>query len=111
MSMHLFYPSADLSLPSTSNASQIHLICAYEDGGVTLRRYTQTDRLKSVQGAGWETIWSVKLHTETSTSSYAEIYASNAPSSNGNEGFKIKFIRLDCVSRPYSWVLRFNGND
>lgn len=68
MSMHLFYPSADLSLPSTSNTSQIHLICAYEDGGVTLRRYTQTDRLKSVQGAGWETIWSVKLHTETSTS-------------------------------------------
>lgn len=65
MSMHLFYPSADLSLPSTSNASQIHLICAYEDGGVTLRRYTQTDRLKSVQGAGWEVIWSVKLHTDT----------------------------------------------
>jgi hypothetical protein len=65
--MHLFYPPADLSLPSTSNASQIHLICAYEDGGVTLRRYTQTDRLKSVQGAGWEAIWRVKHHTETST--------------------------------------------
>lgn len=65
MSMHLFYPSADSSSPSTSNASQVHLMCAYEDGGVTLGRYTQTDRLKSVQGAGWEAIWSVKLHTET----------------------------------------------
>lgn len=67
MSIHLFYPPADLSLPSTSNASPIHLICAYEDGGVILRKYTQTDRLKSVQGVGWEAIWSVKLHTETST--------------------------------------------
>jgi len=40
------------------------LLCAYEDGSVALRRYARTDKQISVEGIGWEVVWSVKLHAE-----------------------------------------------
>ncbi|KAG5644377.1 hypothetical protein DXG03_008605 [Asterophora parasitica] len=59
------------ALPSSSASSQsshsqeLRLICAYESGSVTLRRYTRIDKAKSVEGAGWEVIWDTKLHVES----------------------------------------------
>jgi hypothetical protein len=67
MSMHLFTASATALQPSSSKncESKIQLLCAYENGGVTLWRYTRTDKQTSVEGIGWEAIWSVKLHVES----------------------------------------------
>jgi len=67
MSMHLFTASATALQPSSSKSceSKIQLLCAYENGGVTLWRYTRTDKQTSVEGIGWEAIWSVKLHVES----------------------------------------------
>jgi len=67
MSMHLFTISTTAFQPSSSKSyeSQIQLLCAYENGGVTLWRYTRTDKQTSVEGIGWEAIWSVKLHVES----------------------------------------------
>lgn len=56
MALHLF-PAADAVLS---------LLCAYENGGVILRRFANTDRRTSVEGRGWDVIWNVKLHVETS---------------------------------------------
>jgi hypothetical protein len=55
MSMNLF----------TASERQLQLLSAYENGGVTLWRYTRTDKQTSVEGIGWEAIWSVKLHVES----------------------------------------------
>jgi hypothetical protein len=67
MSMHLFTASATALQPSSSKCyeSRIQLLCAYENGGVTLWKYTRTDKQTSVEGIGWEAIWSVKLHVES----------------------------------------------
>ncbi|KIM84143.1 hypothetical protein PILCRDRAFT_818460 [Piloderma croceum F 1598] len=67
MSMHLFTASATAPHPSSSKSyeSQIQLLCAYENGGVTLWRYIRTNKQTSVEGIGWEAIWSVKLHVES----------------------------------------------
>jgi ASTRA-associated protein 1 len=67
MSMHLFTHTP--TLPQASSAdnqdSRIQLLSAYENGSVTLWRYTRTDKLTSVEGIGWEALWSVKLHVES----------------------------------------------
>ena len=67
MSMHLFAISP--TVPPASSAdnqdSQIQLLSAYENGSVTLWRFTRTDKQTSVEGIGWEALWSVKLHVES----------------------------------------------
>ncbi|KAG6873023.1 hypothetical protein C0992_009167 [Termitomyces sp. T32_za158] len=64
--------SASHDEPSSSaSGCALKLLCAYESGSVTLRRYTRTDKPTSVEGAGWEIIWDVKLtwlHISTLTS-------------------------------------------
>ena len=66
MSMHLFaVSSASASLQPSSSNSQIQLLSGYENGAITLRRYTRTDKQTSVEGIGWEAIWSAKLHVES----------------------------------------------
>ena len=67
MSMHLFTASVTAPQPSSSKSyeSQIQLLCAYENGGVTLWRYIRTNKQTSVEGIGGEAIWSVKLHVES----------------------------------------------
>jgi len=60
MAMHLF------SAPSASSSpNPLRLLCAYENGSVTLWSFTRTDKQTSVEGIGWEAIWSVKLHVES----------------------------------------------
>lgn len=69
MAVHLYTVSTHNSQPSSSSSNgELRLLCAYENGGVTLRRYARADKQTSVEGIGWETIWSVKLHVESSES-------------------------------------------
>ncbi len=67
MSMHLYLSEpegfSDTALPTTN----LRLLCAYENGSVINWKYTRREKVKSVEGAGWEKIWNVKLHTESST--------------------------------------------
>ncbi|KAF8834310.1 WD40 repeat-like protein [Paxillus ammoniavirescens] len=64
MSMHLYY--APLSSPSTSKAQrELRLLCAYEDGGVVLRKRTTSEGTQTVEGRGWEVLWKSKLHVES----------------------------------------------
>ncbi|KIP11199.1 hypothetical protein PHLGIDRAFT_100170 [Phlebiopsis gigantea 11061_1 CR5-6] len=61
MSMHLFY--GDRS--SRRDQSQLRLLCAYENGSVTLRGCQHDGSHPSIEGLGWDTLWSVKLHVES----------------------------------------------
>jgi hypothetical protein len=76
MSLHLFTVPGGQSQPSSSSecTDELRLLCAYENGGVMLRRYTRPDKLKSVEGAGWEVFWAVKLHVESSMSLHLTNY-------------------------------------
>ena len=68
MALHLFTASKETVLePPCSQMEELRLLCAYESGGVTLRRYSRTDKLTSVEGMGWDVVWDVKLHVESST--------------------------------------------
>lgn len=71
MSMHCFLdvnqPASSSSTRSTP-ATALRLICAYESGAVTLRRYTRSERPKSVEGQGWEVVWTTKTHVESGMS-------------------------------------------
>lgn len=62
MAMHLFY--ALQIFPSTA-PRELRLLCAYEDGGVTLRRRVALPGIRTIEGKGWETIWRSKLHVES----------------------------------------------
>lgn len=49
-----------------SRRMQLRLLCAYENGNVTMWGHTRADKDKSVEGIGWENIWTSKLHVESS---------------------------------------------
>jgi ASTRA-associated protein 1 len=62
MSMHL--------LPAPSGATKtadraLSLITSYENGSVKLWRYRNVEKERSIEGIGWECIWSLKLHVES----------------------------------------------
>ncbi|TFK40280.1 WD-40 repeat-containing protein [Crucibulum laeve] len=59
MSLHLFFV-----LREASSTYDLRILCAYENGGLTLRRYDRADKEKSVQGTGWEVLWTRKSHVE-----------------------------------------------
>lgn len=63
MSLHVFKASDEPS--SSTSGCALRLLCSYESGSVTLRRYARADKATSVEGTGWETIWDVKVHVET----------------------------------------------
>ncbi|OAX39379.1 WD-40 repeat-containing protein [Rhizopogon vinicolor AM-OR11-026] len=64
MSMHLFYATS--SAPSSSTSTrELRLLCAYEDGGVVLRKRTAPENTQTVEGRGWEVLWKSKLHVES----------------------------------------------
>jgi ASTRA-associated protein 1 len=64
MSMHLFAAHPNTSMPKRPS-DELRLLCAYENGSVTLRKRMRTDIQKSVEGIGWEIVWTSKLHVET----------------------------------------------
>ncbi|EPQ52637.1 WD-40 repeat-containing protein [Gloeophyllum trabeum ATCC 11539] len=55
MSMHLFL----------TDTGELRILLGYENGAVTMWRYSRTDNETSVEGVGWESIWSHKLHLES----------------------------------------------
>jgi hypothetical protein len=62
MSVHL--------LPAPSGASKmahraLSLLASYENGSVKLWRYHNIEKERSIEGVGWECIWSLKLHVES----------------------------------------------
>ncbi|KAK7472983.1 Astra associated protein 1 Asa1 [Stygiomarasmius scandens] len=65
MSLHLFRMDS-VNVPSNASRplSNLRLLTAYESGHVILREYLTPERVKSVEGRGWEAIWNVKLHNE-----------------------------------------------
>lgn len=67
MAMHLLSTFSTSSQPSgTGSQNQgLRLLCAYENGSVTLWSFTRTDKQTSVEGIGWEALWSVKRHVES----------------------------------------------
>ncbi|KAG1746576.1 WD40-repeat-containing domain protein [Suillus paluster] len=64
MSMHLFYAASSAPSSSTS-ARELRLLCAYENGGVVLRKRTAPENKQTVEGRGWEVLWKSKLHVES----------------------------------------------
>ena len=68
MSLHLFYSSS----AAHTSRGQLRLLCAYENGSVTLRGYRHSDDRPSIEGIGWDTLWTVKHHVESGTSPFVK---------------------------------------
>ncbi|TDL25682.1 WD-40 repeat-containing protein [Rickenella mellea] len=60
MSIHLF----DIQHPSASGRRLLRLLSAYENGSVTLWN-NPSERETSVEGRGWEALWTAKRHVES----------------------------------------------
>ncbi|KAL1759323.1 WD40-repeat-containing domain protein [Schizophyllum commune] len=63
MSLHLFQTTTSPS--SSSSMPHLRLLCAYEHGGVILRQCIAPAGQKTVEGKGWEVIWTSKVHAES----------------------------------------------
>ncbi|KAG6910081.1 hypothetical protein DXG01_013133 [Tephrocybe rancida] len=82
MSLHVFKVAQDT--PSSSKAgNELRLLCAYESGSVTLRKYARVDKVTSVEGTGWETIWDTKVHAETTILNIGTVMAMRVSRNNG----------------------------
>lgn len=57
MSLHIFQTSTD-----------IRVLAAYESGTVTLWIRPLSEKVRSIEGNGWESVWSVKHHLEAGMS-------------------------------------------
>jgi hypothetical protein len=75
MSLHLFDSPTFSEATSSKRSTELRLLCAYENGSVELRRFSRKDKQTSVEGQGWDSIWSIKLHVEASESSYLSTIA------------------------------------
>lgn len=62
MALHLYLSP----IQSTETChDDLRLICAYENGSVTLRRYTSAGHRISSGAAGWVVLWTAKPHAQT----------------------------------------------
>ncbi|KAH8831761.1 WD-40 repeat-containing protein [Flagelloscypha sp. PMI_526] len=57
MSLHLF--------PEDQDSKSLRLLAAYEFGGLILRQYNSGTKEKSVEGKGWDVVWSQKPHVDS----------------------------------------------
>jgi hypothetical protein len=62
MSMHLFNASGGATRVEDRALS---LITSYENGCVKLWQYRDVERERSIEGVGWECLWSSKQHVES----------------------------------------------
>lgn len=62
MSMHLFIPSGGATGVEDRALS---LITSYENGCVKLWRYRNVEKERSIEGVGWECLWSSRQHVES----------------------------------------------
>ncbi|KAK2460896.1 hypothetical protein APHAL10511_007366 [Amanita phalloides] len=65
MSMDLYLSGVESEEGSELPMTTLRLLCGYENGSVVLWKYTRKEKTKSVDGAGWDMIWTVRLHQET----------------------------------------------
>lgn len=63
MSMHLLPAHRGGTMGMVDKA--LSLIAAYENGSVKLWRYRNVEKERSIEGVGWECLWSSKLHVES----------------------------------------------
>ncbi|KAI0661582.1 WD-40 repeat-containing protein [Cubamyces menziesii] len=61
MSMHL----SSVPHPNVPERTRLRLLCGYENGSVTMWGYTRDDKEVSIEGMGWESLWTVRLHVES----------------------------------------------
>jgi hypothetical protein len=72
MSMHILNtPSGDATRMADKALS---LITSYENGSVKRWRYRNIEKERSIEGLGWECLWSFKLHVESGKRSAALYY-------------------------------------
>ena len=65
MSMHV----SSVPHPHSAGRTRLRLLCGYENGSVTMREHTREDRETTIEGVGWDVLWTVKLHVESGRSS------------------------------------------
>ncbi|KIL64503.1 hypothetical protein M378DRAFT_78141 [Amanita muscaria Koide BX008] len=65
MSLHLYLVTSEVKREASLPTTELRLLCTYENGSIVLWKYTREDHLKSVEGQGWDMIWTSKLHAES----------------------------------------------
>jgi ASTRA-associated protein 1 len=74
MSMHLL-PARGSNATTVADRA-LSLIASYENGSVKLWRYREVDRERSIEGVGWQCVWSLKLHVESGA--FHTLFSDNA---------------------------------
>ncbi|KAI9439799.1 WD-40 repeat-containing protein [Lactarius indigo] len=64
MSVHLL-PAPGATDPTPDADRALSLISSYENGSVKLWKYRNVAKERSIEGIGWECVWSFKLHVES----------------------------------------------
>lgn len=102
--MHLFHSP----ISSDSVHKQLRLLCAYENGSVTLRGYRHDDRKPSIEGLWWDTLWTAKLHVESGKLSAVAFQrrSSLTCASYGHGRVQNERVRSDRVRRPLDRAVR-----
>ena len=58
-------PAATLDGGRINSQRALSLISSYENGSVKLWKYRNVVKERSIEGIGWECLWSCKLHVES----------------------------------------------
>jgi len=66
MSLSLYHRRETSPGLSTMDLGKLSLLAAYENGSVVLREYIRKDKEASVEGEGWDVVWTSKLHADSS---------------------------------------------
>jgi ASTRA-associated protein 1 len=100
MSMHLLNASGGATRTADRGLS---LITSYENGSVKLWQYRNVEKERSIEGLGWECLWSFMLHVESGERSgtlmcllwllYSDSHLRNRSNSDGNSSFTRPFYR------------------
>lgn len=65
MSMHLSTVTVPHPHADAPGRTRLRLLCGYENGSVTMREHTRDDKEVSIEGMGWDVLWTVRLHVES----------------------------------------------
>ena len=108
--MHLLNPSGGGAMRMEDRAHS--LITSYENGSVKLWRYRNIEKERSIEGFGWECLWSFKLHVESGKQNVTLLcllvqstHLRNCDDSHGNSSFTRPFYRPLGVGRPPCWAV------
>ena len=115
MSMHLL-PAAGAPDETSDSHRALSLISSYENGSVKLWKYHNVAKERSIEGIGWDCVWSSKLHVESggrTRQPNAKSRGSETSSthlccydSHGDGSFARRLCRIVRVCRPPCWAIR-----